>query len=142
MDHRTIGTVDVSAVGLGAMPLSIEGRPDESQAVATLHAALDAGITFIDTADSYHWHAGESGHNELLIARALRSHGGDTSGVLVATKGGRAGPATEPGRSTARPTTSGAPPRHPHGAWASSRSACTSSTSRTRPCRGPTRSGR
>ncbi|WP_405406885.1 aldo/keto reductase [Streptomyces sp. NBC_01104] len=92
MDHRTIGTVDVSAVGLGAMPLSIEGRPDESQAVATLHAALDAGITFIDTADSYHWHAGESGHNELLIARALRSHGGDTSGVLVATKGGRGRP--------------------------------------------------
>jgi aryl-alcohol dehydrogenase-like predicted oxidoreductase len=74
------------------MPLSIERRPDESQAVATVHAALDAGVTLIDTADSYHWHAGEAGHNELLIARALTRYGGDTSGVLVATKGGRGRP--------------------------------------------------
>lgn len=58
----------------------------------TVHAALDAGITLIDTADSYHRHADERGHNELLVARALRSHGGDTSGVLVATKGGRGRP--------------------------------------------------
>lgn len=74
------------------MPLSIEHRPDEERAVATVHAALDAGVTLIDTADSYHWHAGEEGHNELLVARALARHGGDTSGVLVATKGGRGRP--------------------------------------------------
>ncbi|MFI6943795.1 aldo/keto reductase [Streptomyces sp. NPDC050418] len=92
MHFRPIGTATVSAIGLGAMPLSIEHRPDEARAVATLHAALDAGVTLIDTADSYHWHAGESGHNELLIARALASYGGDTSGVLVATKGGRGRP--------------------------------------------------
>jgi aryl-alcohol dehydrogenase-like predicted oxidoreductase len=89
---RLIGNVPVHPVGLGAMPLSIEGRPDEARAVATIHAALDAGVTLIDTADSYHWHAGEEGHNELLVARALASHGGDTSGVLVATKGGRGRP--------------------------------------------------
>ncbi|MER7172566.1 aldo/keto reductase [Streptomyces mesophilus] len=92
MQYRRIGTTRVSAIGLGAMPLSIEGRPDEARAVATVHAALDAGVTLIDTADSYHWHAGESGHNELLIARALASYPGDTSAVLVATKGGRGRP--------------------------------------------------
>lgn len=92
MQQRTIGDRTVSAIGLGAMPLSIEGRPDEERAVATVHAALDAGITLIDTADSYHWHADEAGHNELLIARALARYGGDTSHVLVATKGGRGRP--------------------------------------------------
>ncbi|MFG3254595.1 aldo/keto reductase [Streptomyces sp. NPDC048172] len=90
--HRTIGDTAVSPIGLGAMPLSIEGRPDEERAVATVHAALDAGVTLIDTADSYHWHADETGHNELLVARALASYGGDTSHVLVATKGGRGRP--------------------------------------------------
>lgn len=92
MQYRTIGNTTVSAVGLGAMPLSIEHRPDEPQAIATLHAALDAGVTLIDTADSYHWHAGEAGHNELLVARALARYGRDTSHVLVATKGGRGRP--------------------------------------------------
>ncbi|RJL30889.1 aldo/keto reductase [Bailinhaonella thermotolerans] len=89
---RVIGDAEVAAVGLGAMPLSIEGRPDEGRAIATIHAALDAGVTLIDTADSYHWHAGEEGHNELLVARALAAYGGDVSGVLVATKGGRGRP--------------------------------------------------
>ncbi|WP_327351307.1 aldo/keto reductase [Streptomyces sp. NBC_01304] len=92
MQHRTIGDFTVGAIGLGAMPLSIEGRPDEERALATIHAALDAGVTLIDTADSYHWYADEAGHNELLVARALASHGGDTSDVLVATKGGRGRP--------------------------------------------------
>ncbi|MEV8095884.1 aldo/keto reductase [Kitasatospora sp. NPDC085879] len=91
MRRRTIGGTAVSAIGLGAMPLSVEGRPDEEAAIATVHAALDAGVTLIDTADSYHWHAGERGHNELLIARALARRG-DRSGVLVATKGGRGRP--------------------------------------------------
>ncbi|MGN9844212.1 aldo/keto reductase [Nonomuraea sp. H19] len=92
MRTRRIGDVEVGAVGLGAMPLSIEGRPDEGRAVATVHAALDAGVTLIDTADCYHWHAGEIGHNEELIARALATYGGDTSSVLIATKGGRGRP--------------------------------------------------
>ncbi|WP_268762399.1 aldo/keto reductase [Kitasatospora griseola] len=89
---RTIGGIPVGAIGLGAMPLSVEGRPDETQAVATLHAALDAGVRLIDTADSYHWHADEVGHNERLIARALARYGGDTADVLVASKGGRGRP--------------------------------------------------
>ncbi|MGW0611466.1 aldo/keto reductase [Streptomyces sp. NPDC002788] len=91
MHTRRIGHVEVSAIGLGAMPMSIEGRPDEERSLATLHAALDAGVTLIDTADAYHRGADEVGHNETLIAKALASHdrGGD---VLVATKGGHLRP--------------------------------------------------
>ena len=89
---RRIGETKVSAIGLGGMPMSIEGRPDESRSIATIHAALDAGITLIDTADAYHITAGEVGHNETLIARALASYDGDTSEVLVATKGGHLRP--------------------------------------------------
>lgn len=92
MQQRSLGSRTVSAIGLGGMPMSIEGRPDEARSVATIHAALDAGVTLIDTADAYHLHADEVGHNEELIARALRSYGADTSGVLVATKGGHLRP--------------------------------------------------
>src|SRR4051812_5207114 len=92
MQTRRIGDVEVSAIGLGGMQMSIEGRPDEQRSVATIHAALDAGVTLIDTADAYHIHADEVGHNESLIARALSSYGGDTSGVLGATKGGHLRP--------------------------------------------------
>ncbi|MEU9887621.1 aldo/keto reductase [Sphaerisporangium sp. NPDC051011] len=93
MQTRRVGDVQVGAVGLGGMPMSIEGRPeDESRSIATIHAALDAGVTLIDTADAYHLHADEVGHNESLIARALASYGGDTTDVLVATKGGHLRP--------------------------------------------------
>jgi aryl-alcohol dehydrogenase-like predicted oxidoreductase len=93
MQTRTLGTATVSAIGLGGMPMSIEGRPDDrSRSIATIHAALDAGITLIDTADAYHVHADEVGHNESLIAEALATYGGDTTGVLVATKGGHVRP--------------------------------------------------
>ncbi|MGW1535900.1 aldo/keto reductase [Streptomyces aureus] len=93
MRHRTLGGLRVSAVGLGLMPLSIEGAPDEARALATVHAALDAGVTLLDTADSYHLPGAEPGHNERLVARALATYGGDTTDVLVATKGGRGRPA-------------------------------------------------
>jgi aryl-alcohol dehydrogenase-like predicted oxidoreductase len=92
MKQRSIGNVQVGAIGLGGMPMSIEGRPDTDRSVRTIHAALDAGVTLIDTADAYHLHADEVGHNESLIAQALASWGGDTSGVLVATKGGHLRP--------------------------------------------------
>jgi aryl-alcohol dehydrogenase-like predicted oxidoreductase len=92
LPSRLIGMRSVSAIGLGAMPMSIEGRPDEPRSIATIHAALDAGITLIDTADSYHLLEGEVGHNERLIASALATYDGDTSDVLVATKGGHLRP--------------------------------------------------
>jgi aryl-alcohol dehydrogenase-like predicted oxidoreductase len=92
LPQRRIGDVEVGAIGLGGMPMSIEGRPDETRSIATVHAALEAGVTFIDVADAYHIHADEVGHNETLVAKALASYGGDTSGVLVATKGGHLRP--------------------------------------------------
>ncbi|MET0495590.1 MAG: aldo/keto reductase [Actinoplanes sp.] len=92
MKQRLIGNVQVGAIGLGGMPMSIEGRPETERSVRTIHAALDAGVTLIDTADAYHLHADEVGHNETLIAQALASWGGDASGVLVATKGGHLRP--------------------------------------------------
>ncbi|MFF3935267.1 aldo/keto reductase [Streptomyces phaeofaciens] len=91
MQTRRIGDLDVGAIGLGAMPLSIEGRPDEARSLATIHAALDAGVTLIDTADAYHLHADEVGHNETLVAKALASHDRGRD-VLVATKGGHLRP--------------------------------------------------
>jgi aryl-alcohol dehydrogenase-like predicted oxidoreductase len=92
MQTRRIGDLAVGAIGLGGMPMSIEGRPDEARSVATIHAALDAGVTLIDTADAYHLKANDVGHNETLIATALAGYGGDTSDVLVATKGGHLRP--------------------------------------------------
>ena len=92
MKSRTIGDVQVSAIGLGGMPMSIEGRPDEARSIATIHAALDLGVTIFDTADAYHLTATDVGHNETLLATAIASWGGDTSSVLVATKGGHLRP--------------------------------------------------
>ena len=70
------------------MRLSTERDRDETRALAVLHAAFDAGVNFVDTADAYCWDAGEAGHNERLIARALGGWHGDRSQILVATKGG------------------------------------------------------
>jgi len=92
MQTRRIGDVQVSAIGLGGMPMSIEGRPGEERSISTIHAALEAGVTLIDTADAYHMGANEVGHNESLIARAVAGYGGDTSNVLIATKGGHLRP--------------------------------------------------
>ncbi|HYN66262.1 MAG TPA: aldo/keto reductase [Ornithinibacter sp.] len=92
MQQRALADLTVGAIGLGGMPMSIEGRPDATRSVATIHAALDAGVTLIDTADAYHLHADDVGHNEELIAGALRAWGGDTTSVLVATKGGHLRP--------------------------------------------------
>jgi aryl-alcohol dehydrogenase-like predicted oxidoreductase len=88
MQRRTIGGMEVSAIGLGAMPMSLEGRPDEDRSIRTIHAALDAGVTLIDTADAYCIRLDETGHNERLIAKALATWSGDPDTVLVATKGG------------------------------------------------------
>jgi aryl-alcohol dehydrogenase-like predicted oxidoreductase len=91
MHTRQLGPFSVSAIGLGAMPFSMNNDkryPSESEAAATVHAALDAGITFIDTADIYAptWDA--MGHNETIVGKAMRTYGGTTDGVVVGTKGG------------------------------------------------------
>jgi aryl-alcohol dehydrogenase-like predicted oxidoreductase/predicted kinase len=75
-------------LGIGCMRLSTEADRDDARALATLHAALDAGVTLLDTADAYAWDEGDAGHNERLIARAVATWSGDAAGVRVATKGG------------------------------------------------------
>jgi aryl-alcohol dehydrogenase-like predicted oxidoreductase len=92
MIHRHIGDRTVSAIGLGEMPLSIEGRPNRTQAISTIHASLDAGVTIIDTADAYSLSVEEHGHGERIVAKALATYGGSTDHVLVATKGGHRRP--------------------------------------------------
>jgi aryl-alcohol dehydrogenase-like predicted oxidoreductase len=92
MELRRIGSRQVGAIGLGEMPLSIEGRPDEARSIDTIHAALDAGMTLIDTADAYSLGGAETGHGEVLVAKALASWSGDRGSVLVATKGGHLRP--------------------------------------------------
>jgi aryl-alcohol dehydrogenase-like predicted oxidoreductase len=88
MNKRSIGPVSVSPIGLGGMPLSIDGRPPREQAIATILAAIDAGITLIDTADSYTMEEDGQGHNESLIAEALALRPTEATRILVATKGG------------------------------------------------------
>jgi aryl-alcohol dehydrogenase-like predicted oxidoreductase len=79
--------IDDVAIGFGGMPLSIQGRPPEDVGRTVIHAAIDAGMTLIDTADVYCLDDGDIGHNERLIASALRERA-DRASVRVATKGG------------------------------------------------------
>lgn len=70
MEQRTLGRIgpQVSALGLGCMGMSgMYGPADRAESIATLHAALDAGVTLIDTGDFY-----GQGHNEMLIGEALK----------------------------------------------------------------------
>jgi aryl-alcohol dehydrogenase-like predicted oxidoreductase/predicted kinase/histidinol phosphatase-like enzyme len=84
----TVFMATPSHIGLGCMRLSTERDRDDAKSVALLHAAFDAGITFLDTADAYCWDDAERGHNERLIARAFDTWRGDRSQVRVGTKGG------------------------------------------------------
>ncbi len=84
MKVRQLGTVgpEVSAMGLGCMGMSdFYGQADEKESVATIHAAMEAGITLLDTGDFY-----GAGHNELLVREALR--GGNRDQVLLSVKFG------------------------------------------------------
>lgn len=81
MQTRTLGTAGqaVSALGLGAMGMSgAYGEADRAESIATVHAALEAGVTLIDTGDFY-----AMGHNELLIAESLRGRGRDSYRLSV-----------------------------------------------------------
>jgi aryl-alcohol dehydrogenase-like predicted oxidoreductase len=85
--RRALGNsgFEVNPIGLGAMSLSIQGRPDERTAIAVLRAFVENGGNLIDTAISYCLDNSDLGHNERLIAKALA---GSSRDVLVATKGG------------------------------------------------------
>jgi aryl-alcohol dehydrogenase-like predicted oxidoreductase len=82
MEHRKLGSqLAVSALGLGCMGMSdFYSERDEAESIATVHRALDLGVTFLDTADIY-----GLGANEELVGRAIR---GRRNGVVIATKFG------------------------------------------------------
>ena len=90
MKSRDLGNtgLSVSAVGLGGVPLSVpETRPDEAAAIKVIHRAVDQGVTFIDTADSYGRGETDMGHNERLFGRVLAQLPADVRDQLVvATK--------------------------------------------------------
>lgn len=90
METKQLGStgITVSAIGLGGMPMSLSSRPPEAQAIATIHRALDLGVTLIDTADSYCKDESDKHHNERLIHKAIQQYSGDTTSVMIATKGG------------------------------------------------------
>lgn len=89
---RHLGGLRVPAIGYGAMLLSpgMYGAIDDHRALLALRHALDAGATFVDTADGY----GEDGHNEALVGRAVA---GRRDEVVIATKFGFNRPAGVPG---------------------------------------------
>ncbi len=81
METRPLGKLSVSALGLGCMSMSeFYGPADEKESIATLHRAIDLGITFLDTADMY-----GIGRNEELVGKAVRDR---RDRVVVATKFG------------------------------------------------------
>lgn len=86
--QRRIGSVETTAIGLGEMPLTIENHLGHDKGLATIHAALDAGCTHIDTAWAYYCSGGEEQTGEKLVREALETWKGDKSQILVATKVG------------------------------------------------------
>ncbi len=89
MQQRELDSTDLhfKAIGLGAMPLSISGRPDQKQAFAVIEAFAAGGGNFIDTANVYCLDDNDIGHNERLIREALNELSLSDQ-VFVATKGG------------------------------------------------------
>lgn len=94
---RRLGPWQVGSVGLGLMNVSWKGRPGTdpelrySHAIAGIHAALDAGVTLLDSANVYAPTWDQVGHNEILLREALDSWNGPTSvleNLVIATKGG------------------------------------------------------
>jgi aryl-alcohol dehydrogenase-like predicted oxidoreductase len=87
MNTRQLGTTGplVSAIGLGCMGMSgMYGPSDRAESIATIHAAMDAGVTLLDTGDFY-----GSGHNEMLIGEALKGlEGSQRDAALVSVKFG------------------------------------------------------
>ena len=94
--QRPLGNtgVSVNAIGLGGMPLSLKGRPDEADGMKVVQAAVEFGVDFIETANVYCQDETDIGHNERLIAKALRAVDAFDK-VKIATKGGLARPGGE-----------------------------------------------
>ncbi len=85
MKYRMLGGLKVSALGVGLMPMAgvgpaMYGAADEAESIATIHRAIDLGVTFFDTAEVYGPHT-----NEELLGRAIK---GKREGLVIATKFG------------------------------------------------------
>lgn len=87
--HRSLNKTNIKVypIGLGAMPLSLKGRPDEAQALNVIKTFINGGGNFIDTANVYCLNASDIGHNEFLIEKAI-SKLSQKNNIIVATKGG------------------------------------------------------
>jgi aryl-alcohol dehydrogenase-like predicted oxidoreductase len=83
---------DVRPVAIGCMRLSTDPDRNDDRSLEVLHAAFDAGVTLLDTADAYCLDERDIGHNERLIARAISTWSGDRSRITIATKGGMTRP--------------------------------------------------
>ncbi|CAF0889668.1 unnamed protein product [Adineta ricciae] len=92
MSITHLGKTDlkISRVGLGSMPLAINGRPTREDAIKVIHRTLDLGITLIDTADAYCADENDKNYCEKLICQALQTYQGSANinDIVVATKGG------------------------------------------------------
>jgi len=80
-------SIEIFPIGLGAMPLSLSGRPDEEQAFSVIETFVHGGGNFIDSANVYCVDENDVGHNEKLIAKALAKINSPNK-IIVATKGG------------------------------------------------------
>jgi pyridoxine 4-dehydrogenase len=80
--------IEVSILGYGAMPLSVEDRPPETEALDVLQKVLARGVSFIDTADTYGLDPSDVHHNERLLAKMLSTAPDGGGKVRIATKGG------------------------------------------------------
>ena len=131
MITRSLGSAGptVSAVGLGCMGMSdFYGPADEAESIATIHAALDAGVTLLDTGDYY-----GMGHNELLLGEALR--GRDRDQVVLSVKFGlMRDPTARSSASTAARRRSRTPSPTACGGWAPTTSTSTGWAGSTQPC--------
>ena len=83
---------DARTIAIGCMRLSTDPDRNDDRPLEVLHAAFEAGVTFLDTADAYCLDERDIGHNERLIARALSTWSGDRSRITIATKGGMTRP--------------------------------------------------
>ena len=137
MEQRTLGTqgLKVSALGLGCMGMiPLYGEADETEAIATIHRALDLGVNFLDTAEVYGPRT-----SEQLVGRALR---GRRDGVVVATKFGFRVRDQDRGVDGSPENARSASPTSRCSASASTSSICITSIVAIRMCRSKRRSAR